>query len=85
MKLSIVAGLSPQEAQEIIGEFKGAARLRERLSSILEGKIESKRAASRSIDAYASPSWAMLQADSIGYERALNEVISIISSKVDDK
>lgn len=81
MKTVLTSGLNAQEAAEIVAAFRASAHLRERLSSIFLNKIESKRAAARSIDAYDSPGWAFMQADAVGYERALSEVISILSSK----
>lgn len=73
-------GLNDQQKKELSGEFVGSPVLRQRLIDLLNEKIETYRAASRDKSKYESPSWAYLQADAIGYERALNEVISMISS-----
>jgi hypothetical protein len=69
---------TPQGKSEIKQEYLKAAPLRGRLKELLEDKITSNRNTSRSNNTYDSPSWALLQADSIGYERALFEVISLI-------
>ncbi len=79
MKTSWTKGLTPQETIECKQEFVGAARLRERLSALLEAKADEKRKATRSGNAYDSPNWALVQADAIGYEKALYEVISLLS------
>lgn len=80
MKSSITAGLEAQTAQEIKAAFNASARLRERYVTLLEAKIELSRKNARKTDAYDKPSWAYLQADAIGYERAIIELISLLSS-----
>jgi hypothetical protein len=85
MKKNWTAGLTPQHAEEITHSFNAGVELRKRLSRLLEDKITAKRKETISKDAYASPSWAYLQADAVGYERALNEVISLISSETVEK
>ena len=81
MKTVWVKGLGEQEATEVRQEYVGGARLRARLVHLLNEKRNSRRDFSLSEDAYVNPNWAYLQADSIGYERALKEVISLISEK----
>lgn len=81
MKTSLVSGLSPQDAEEISLAFKASARLRERLIYVLENKLENDKKTLRSRDAYVNASWPYLQADAIGYERAISELISLLSSK----
>jgi hypothetical protein len=79
MKTSWKAGLNKDEAAEIEQDFISSAHLRKRLSDILNDKINAKRTETLSKDLYQNPSWAYLQADAVGYERALNEVISLLS------
>lgn len=74
-------GLTAQKREELKRDFDASATTRERLKVILEEKIESSRSSVRQSNTYDSPSWALLQADSIGYERAMHEIISIISEK----
>lgn len=81
MKTSITAGLNPAEAEEVEADFRASPRLRERLAYLLEEKMRAKRAYVRKDEHYEKPSWAMLQADALGYERALSEVISLLQSK----
>lgn len=79
MKTSWTKGLSPDKKEEIKREFDASGVFRERLKQILEEKIESTRKGSVSKDAYQSANWAYLQADAVGAQRALEEVISLIS------
>lgn len=81
MKSSITAGLTKEQTDEITGEFKHSSLLRERLIEMLRQKNESNKALVRAKNLYDSPSWAYVQADSIGYERAVYELISLISSE----
>ena len=81
MKTSLTSGLDEQQKDEMEREFGASARLRERLIYILEGKMETNKKEVRSKENYQNPSWAYLQADGIGYERAISELISLLSSK----
>lgn len=78
MKTTWSKGLNAERAQEISREFTEARLLRRRLSELLEEKLKSKHVESRSKEGYASPSWAYFQADAIGYERAITEILSIL-------
>jgi hypothetical protein len=81
MKTVWTKGLTPEQAIACRGDFVGAAPLRERLTALLEAKANEKRKATRSGNSYDNPNWALVQADAIGYEKALYEVISLISSE----
>lgn len=81
MKTSLTSGLDEQAKDEMEREFGASARLRERLIYILENKMETNKKEVRSKENYQNPSWAYLQADGIGYERAISELISLLSSK----
>lgn len=81
MKSIITAGLTEERSKEISGEFKHSAFLRERISELLRQKNEAHRASVRQKSTYDSPSWAYVQADAVGYERAIYEVINLISSE----
>lgn len=71
-------GLNAQQKTEMKNQFEAAASIRLRLSELLEDKIKSNREKVRGSNAYDSPNWSLVQADSIGYERALAEIISIL-------
>ena len=61
------------------GYYNSSPLLRERLAYIIEGKIKSRHTRGLSLDEFDSPSWAYKQADKNGYERALLEIIELIS------
>ena len=85
MKINWTKGLKVQEKQEIEAGFAACAQIRQRLEVLANEKIKAKRKEMLSVDAYQSPSWAYLQADAVGYERALREIISLISSSSVEK
>ena len=78
MKTALTAGLDPQKTKEVRTEFIGSVALRERLIDVLNGKKDSLRSECTSKQSYESPSWGFLQADCNGYERAMNEIISLL-------
>lgn len=80
MKTTIVKGLTKEQISEMEASFNAGARFRDKLVELLMARIEDARKGARSRDAYSSNSWAYLQADAIGYERALFETISLIST-----
>lgn len=81
MRTVWTAGLKGNELSEIKKDFAQSIYLRKRLTDILQGRIESTREKLVSSDTYMSPSWAHLQADGVGYERALREVINLLESE----
>lgn len=82
MKTSWTKGLTPDQTTELRKDFVGSIMLRNRLAQLSREKIETYRKATISKDGYANPAWAYQQADAVGYERALQEVISLL---LDDK
>lgn len=79
MKTIWLKGVSSAEKKrEVRQDFIQAHNLRQRLKELLEEKIEAKRSEVRKNNTYESPNWALVQADAVGYERALFEVISMI-------
>lgn len=80
MKTIWTKGLNEEQIVQLKQDFVGGALLRERLSKLLEEKQDSSVKRSRSEDGYSNPNWAYQQADARGYERAISEVISLISS-----
>lgn len=81
MKTSLTKGLNEQDNRQVTQEFIASAFLRKRLIQLLNERIDSSRTAAISSKSYESPSWAYMQADTNGYERALQEVISILESE----
>lgn len=78
MKQSWVVGLKPEHKEEMKREFVSSALLRARLTNLLANKIEESRTATRAKSNYENPAWAYQQADQIGFERALSEIISLL-------
>lgn len=79
MKTSWVNGLELPQQEEMRREYDASLLLRMRMLQLCKDKIETSRTACRQKLSYDSPSWAYLQADAVGYERALEEIISLIS------
>lgn len=81
MKQSWTTGLNEEQTKIIKQDFKGSIVTRSRLAELITNKIRSSNATVRSKESYDIANWAYLQADAIGYERALNEIISLILDK----
>lgn len=78
MKTVWLKGLNPDQSKDVTREFTEAKLLRYRLTELVKQKVQSKRTESQSTETYNNPSWAFYQADVIGYQRALSEVLSLI-------
>lgn len=78
MKTSWLKGLTKEKQEEVQEAFSKGALLRRRLKEVLENKTEELRRKVRSEVTYDNPNWAYVQADAVGYERALYEIISLI-------
>jgi hypothetical protein len=79
MKQSWIKGLTPERVAIAKADYVGSAGARIRLEEMLRDKIRVSSTMKRKKEGYDSPNWAYTQADVIGYERALFEVISLIS------
>lgn len=75
------AGLSPEEEKELVKHLKGCSMVFERLSSILDQRVKGSVDKQLSSNLYELPNWALVQADAIGYQRALKEVITLIKER----
>lgn len=80
MKLTWTEGLEPDIAKEIRGDFVSSFLVRKRLTKILNDKIATSHASLRQKDIYDKPNFGVIVADSIGYERAMTEIISLLES-----
>jgi hypothetical protein len=81
MKTLIVKGLDEREAEEMRQSFVAGAFLRKRIRELLKEKADVSVAASRAKDSYNNPNWAYLQADAVGYQRAMHEIISLLTNE----
>lgn len=80
MKTVWTEGLEPDVAKEIRGDFISSHLVRKRLTKILNDKIETSHASLRQKDIYDKPNFGVIVADTIGYERAMQEVISLLTT-----
>ena len=78
MKTVWLKGLNSDQSKDVTREFTEAKLLRYRLTELVKQKVQTKRNESQSTEMYNSPSWAFYQADALGYQRALAEVLSLI-------
>ena len=78
MKASLIKGLEGPALDDLKGSFVASLLLRQRLIVLLgERKVKSFDASNKK-GLYDSPNWAFQQADSRGYERALEDIIELI-------
>lgn len=82
MKLKSVwyNGLTEDQKKDLRADFISAQQVRKRLKEILEDKIDTKRKSVRNDSNYDKANWENYVADSLGYERALAEIISLLST-----
>ena len=85
MKTAIIKGLEGQELEEMENAFRSSGTIRKRLRQLIQERVDSSRDETRKRIQYDSPSWAYVQADQIGFERACYEIISLLSEKQVEK
>lgn len=78
MKTAWIKGLTNEEKEEMKLLFSSNARLRNKIIELVEEKANSAQKANTLKDAYDSPNWALKQADAVGYQRACEEIISLL-------
>lgn len=77
MKTAWITGdLEDDEKKAIRLSFQASGVTRRRLVKILQAKIKGGFILTK--DAYDTPNWEYKQADSVGYRRAMEEVISLL-------
>jgi hypothetical protein len=74
----LTAGLSKEDKEALIHNYNLCSTTRKRLVDIINKKVKADTDKRLSASSYESPSWAYMQADSVGYQRALTEVLSLI-------
>lgn len=70
--------LSPEEKEELKRELLAARIALKRLETILKNKIDTSASEIRKETHFDNPSWTHKLASTLGYERALQEVINLI-------
>lgn len=81
MKTVWYDGLDEAQKKDLRADFISAHILRKRLRKLLDDKIDTKRTAIRKDTNYEKPNWDNYMADSLGYERALNEIMTLIEDE----
>ncbi len=80
MKTLWTKGVPTDGKEEIKSAFERGAFLRGRLSTILKEKMDAADVVSLAKDGYDCPNWAYKQADTVGYRRAIQEILSILQN-----
>lgn len=80
MKTRWIEGLEQDRILELRGDFISSHLVRKRLTEILKEKITTSHGSLRQKDIYDKPNFGIIVADSIGYERAMTEIISLLES-----
>lgn len=75
------ASMDADRKEEIKKAFSASTVIRRRLMEILDQKKNGSIHACQSKNLYENPNWALLQADSRGYERALKEIKNLLEEK----
>lgn len=70
-----------QEDKDIRSSYAESYIIRKRLTQMLDDKVDGKMKTAMSNDAFDSPSWAFLQAESIGYAKAMQEIIKLLDAE----
>lgn len=78
MKQIFKANLSDEDKIKMEESYNAGITFIKKLLKVLEDKKEASTKYSRSKENYSNSSWPYLQADAIGYERALSEIISLL-------
>lgn len=78
MKKSWTQGLEASLATEMKMSYTSSLILRRRLVEMLRVKERENYKSNISKDDYDSPNWSAKKADSIGYARALSDIIDLI-------
>lgn len=69
---------SPEQERELKQSFVAAHLLREKLGEVLVDKAVNAQRNSIGKEGYDCPNWAYKQADIVGYQRALNEIMNLL-------
>lgn len=79
MKTLWTKGLETDSAAEMKLNFNSSALLRKRLAVLLEEMSEVKRKACLKENAYENANWGYMQADAVGYQRAIQDIVNILT------
>lgn len=71
-------GVKEKDKERHVQDLHQSKRTRNALAKLLKNKLEANQQAARAVAAYTEDNWAYRQADRIGYERALAEILKLI-------
>jgi hypothetical protein len=78
---TILASVSKEQREEFIKRCTANHDLFESFAAALQRKLDDHQSSAKKPDKYELAGWPYYQADSVGYQRALAEVISILQFK----
>lgn len=78
---SVLATLPSESQEEFIKRCTANTDLFKSFAEAFKRKLADNQSQARQRDKYELASWACYQADSVGYQRALDEVIKILEFK----
>ena len=78
MKTSWTKGLNVEQKEALKTSFYACQDVRQRLAELLNEKKQTSQKTRNSQSGYEVANWAYKQADACGYERALDEILSLI-------
>lgn len=67
--------------KDVRAAYAESALIRKRLVEVLENMYMGAAKERLSASGYENPSWAFLQADAVGYARALQDILRILEDK----
>lgn len=85
LKTVWTTGMAKELADEVRRNYKESLVMRRRLAKLLKDYADTSTKNSRSKLLYENPNWALLQADQRGYERAMMEILELISDDLHQK
>lgn len=69
---------SKEEETELRQSYVAANAFRRLMKEVLEDKMEGAQKSSLTKDGYNCPNWAFKQADNVGYQRAMEEILKYL-------
>ena len=78
---SVTHAMSAEEKEEFIKRCQASKDVIDRFKIAVEKRLAAYKAESTRPDKYEKAAWPYYQADSIGYMRALDEIIKILNIK----
>lgn len=81
MNMKLLLGLNKEDEALFREEYKAAVRFRKRMAEVLRKEMTNKEKSMRDEADFASPSWALIQAEKIGQVRVYEQFIDFLEEK----